>query len=66
MKKSLIGSVIEDTFLEITKDRKTRKCLRCNQEFLSWGNHNRICYVCRFENEKLLVSSLYERLDRGE
>jgi hypothetical protein len=34
------------------KNRMLKKCLRCDREFLSEGNHNRICPACREINAK--------------
>ena len=31
-------------------DTKTRTCLRCSKEFLSFGNHNQMCDYCRLRN----------------
>ena len=29
------------------KNKRKRNCMRCNKEFMSQGNHNRICYWCK-------------------
>lgn len=35
--------------------RKKRVCLRCNEEFISDGNHNRLCNKCIYSIEKNVV-----------
>jgi len=36
-------------------ERKKRKCLRCNKEFISKGKENRICSNCKISIKKILV-----------
>jgi hypothetical protein len=35
--------------------RKKRVCLKCNEEFISDGNHNRVCKKCTLLMEKKMV-----------
>ena len=30
-----------------------RQCLKCRQEFLSIGAHNRLCWKCAHENQRM-------------
>lgn len=30
--------------------KKVRQCLRCDSEFISKGEHNRMCYKCATRN----------------
>ncbi len=41
------------------RKRKTKRiCLRCDREFWSEGNFNRICPSCREINANIMVQSL--------
>ena len=40
-------TVVEASKPKSKKEKKVRNCMRCNKEFMSQGNHNRICYWCK-------------------
>jgi tRNA(Ile2) C34 agmatinyltransferase TiaS len=44
--KRSINRVRKETGMEPLEE-KTRKCLRCNREFLSRGKQNRMCSNCK-------------------
>ncbi len=37
----------------------SRKCLKCQKEFESWGIENRICHICKEEIEEIENKTAY-------
>ena len=48
--------------------KKERKCLKCGDEFMSDGNHNRLCNSCTFLIEKkvIFIVKIYKNPRMGE
>ena len=55
LKSRSVMDIKIDKKIEVIKndDRRTRKCLRCNKEFLSEWSGNRLCTICVEKNNNL-------------